>query len=386
LVGKTQEEIRLTRYLLGEMSERERERLEETYFADDGIFEQILIAEEELIDAYARDELSAEERKRFEELFRSSPRGRARVQFAHSLASAVSDARPVEVVPEIVRPPRPSFFAALQARHAALRFALAAAVLAVIVGVPWLLVERARMRNDLRQSRDESAALRERVQGLERSVASEQTRSEELRTQLEGERAQPTQSGQQRDETASQKERPLRDDRQPPVRVRENKAITARRSPGQPRVPAPELKNGADATLSSALRRTMERLPANDRTVVALVGSVSFDLTPGLVRGGGAKTLAVPDKATFILFQLNLEADSAHENYRAVIENADGRQVWHADSVKPRRAARAKGAIELPAVPAKDLPSGDYILLLKGKQLDGSFEDVADYSFRIVRD
>ena len=382
--GKIQEEARLTRYLLGELSEPEREQLEEVYFADDGAFEQMLIAEEELIDAYARGELSAEERRRFEGLFLASPRGRERVQFAHSLADAVSDAMPVKAVTETTRSSQPSLFAALYARSATLRYALVATALAAVIGIPWLLIERARMRDELRQLRDERAALREGAQELERRVAAEQTRNEELLVQLEGERARLTQGGQHRDETASQ-ERPPRDDHRPRGRLRENKAVIARRSPHQPRVPAPAVTNTTDATHSSAARQIMERLPLEGRNVVGLLGSVSFDLTPGLVRGGGANTLPVPDKATYILLQLNLETDSSHENYRAAIETVDGRQVWSADSVKLRRPADAGISIELPAVPARDLPPGDYVLLLTGKRSDGNFEGAADYSFRVIR-
>jgi hypothetical protein len=115
-------------------------------------------------------------------------------------------------------------------------------------------------------------------------------------------------------------------------------------------------------------------------------GGVSFILTPGLVRGGsGARTLTVPDKATAIIFHLKFSTDSAHKNYSAVIEKADGGEVWRADSVKPPRPSRAKGTIELPLVSVKTLPPGDYILFLKGAQRDGSVDDIANYSFRIVR-
>lgn len=380
--SKTQEEAELYRYLLGEGSELERARLEEVYFADDEAFEQVLIAEEELIDAYAHGELSAAESARFEERFLNSPKGRERVKFALELSDAISRARPAEEEPEAVRPPRPSLFDALRARSLALRFALAAAAVVAIVGVSWLLVERARMRDQLRQLGDERAALRESVQESERRAATAQTRNEELLAQLESERARPTQGGQPTTETASQEQRPPGDIDRTPRRARENNAVIARRSQGRPRAPAPdEMTNSSDATIGSNSRRISD-LPLSP---TARAGSVSFDLKPGLVRGGGGNTLAVPEKATFILLQPRLDADSSHEDYRAVIETVEGRQVWRADSVKPRRPAGAGGTIKLPAVPARDLPPGDYLLLLSGKKQDGSLEDVADYSFRVVR-
>jgi anti-sigma factor RsiW len=59
-------------YLLGELSDSDRQQLEEAYFAEDDLFERYLIVKEDLIDAYTRGELSAEKRKQFELHFLSS--------------------------------------------------------------------------------------------------------------------------------------------------------------------------------------------------------------------------------------------------------------------------------------------------------------------------
>jgi hypothetical protein len=355
----------LARYLLGGLSESERERIEEAYFADDEAFEQMLIAEEELTDAYARGELSAEERGRFEALFLASPRGRERVHFARSLAAAVSDARPAQAVPEVrSSSQRPSLFAGLRALSPALRFALVAAALAAVIGIPWLLFERAQMRQELRRLSDESAALRESARELERRVAAGETRNKELLAQLESERT--TQGGRREDESAPQEP--------PRGGVRKNNAVIARQRPPAP----PAATNTAEATA----RSPRGRLHGKDRTAAALTASVSFDLTPGQARGDGANTLAVPGKAAYLLLRLNLDADSAHESYRAVIETADGREVWRADQVSPRGA---RGSVKLPAVPARDLPPGDYVLLLSGRRPDGGLEGVADYSFKVTK-
>ena len=50
------------RYLLGGLSESERTSLEEKFFADDKEFEELEIAEGELVDRYVRRELSAADR------------------------------------------------------------------------------------------------------------------------------------------------------------------------------------------------------------------------------------------------------------------------------------------------------------------------------------
>jgi hypothetical protein len=361
LASKSKEYDRLTQYILSGLSERERERLEAEYFEDDDAFEQMLVAEEELTDAYVCGELSVEERVRFEKSYLSSPRGCERVQFARALAGAVSDARATETAGVADEPER-SLFTAVRAWGAAWRFAFAAAALVAVVSLIWMLVERARMQDELRQLRSERAALNERAQEAEQRAAAEQARSGELLAQLEGERARPTPGTTPREENAA-----------PPTQ------------------PPPGKSN--------------KQVP---RPLVA-----SFVLTPGLVRGGGATMIHVPRNASSIALWLKVEADT-YQSYRAVIEAADGRRVWSANVDKPRRVPDFKrplprpgddtadlpppfiilepghqsdkrGTIALPSLRARDLPPGDYILLLSGKHSDGTFEGVADYSFRVVR-
>ena len=75
----------IIKYLLGELSEREQERLEARYFVDDALFELLLAIEDELIDRYARGEVMGRERRRLEHHFLKSPARRKRVRFAGAL-------------------------------------------------------------------------------------------------------------------------------------------------------------------------------------------------------------------------------------------------------------------------------------------------------------
>src|SRR5262245_23868700 len=70
------------RYLLGTLSGEERDRFEEMYFSDDAAFEEVEIAEGELIDRYVRGELSNTDRVQFESVVTRSPRLVERVEFA----------------------------------------------------------------------------------------------------------------------------------------------------------------------------------------------------------------------------------------------------------------------------------------------------------------
>src|SRR5258708_12980407 len=77
----------LRRYLLGELSESERATLEEKYFADPRVFEQVLRSESELVDGYVRGKLSPRVRARFEQIYLTNPRRRDRGKFAAALVS-----------------------------------------------------------------------------------------------------------------------------------------------------------------------------------------------------------------------------------------------------------------------------------------------------------
>lgn len=81
-------ERRLWRFLLGEASEDEQLTIEDELFLAQDRLATIEVAEDELIDAYARGELAPEQRRRFEERYLRTDRQRARVLFAGALAQA----------------------------------------------------------------------------------------------------------------------------------------------------------------------------------------------------------------------------------------------------------------------------------------------------------
>lgn len=85
---KDREELAI-RYLLGGLSEEERTILGERFFADDAEFEDLEIAEGELIDRYVRRELSVTDQRQFEKMLRTSPRLLKRVEFARIMARRV---------------------------------------------------------------------------------------------------------------------------------------------------------------------------------------------------------------------------------------------------------------------------------------------------------
>lgn len=130
------------RFLLGKVSETERAEIEDSFLAQDDSYQQLLIAEDDLIDAYVRGELPAPERELFERWLLASQHLRERVEFAQTLFNSVSG----KAVPARV-PDRPvswwrSLARAFITRRPALGFAFAAALLVIVLGGLWLLTDR----------------------------------------------------------------------------------------------------------------------------------------------------------------------------------------------------------------------------------------------------
>jgi hypothetical protein len=142
-------ETQRVRYLLGLCSPEEREHIESEYFEDEDAFQEMLAAEDDLIDAYARGELVGEERRRFEKNLGSSFQGRDRVQFARAFAGIVSDTRSVRAG---------TFFQSPRL----FQTATITTIVVLIVAFAWLVIDRMRMISELREIRLESVELSKR--------------------------------------------------------------------------------------------------------------------------------------------------------------------------------------------------------------------------------
>src|SRR5689334_9061759 len=80
----------IRRYLLAQLSEGEREQFEQRMMIDTELFDEMLLAEDDIVDEYARDALSEPDREAFEKSFLSEEEGRARVNLAKSLRRYVA--------------------------------------------------------------------------------------------------------------------------------------------------------------------------------------------------------------------------------------------------------------------------------------------------------
>lgn len=127
------------RYLLGTLSEEERDRFEEQYFADDDLFQEIQALRDELIDDYLKDDLSGHDRRLFETNFLASPSHRQKVEFARAFEKALSAPYAVAHVP--ARTQERSWWQSLLDLFggSSRTFALVAATILVAIGGMWLM-------------------------------------------------------------------------------------------------------------------------------------------------------------------------------------------------------------------------------------------------------
>lgn len=152
-VPETEDERLLIRYLLEDLSEGERGRVEERYFADDALYTKLLVAEDGLIDLYVQGELPREDRERFERVYVADPRLRKKVEANRELLRHVGGHwSPLAVWRRrILHPLRRAL---TPGRNTGLGYVFAGLLLAMLCGVSgWLLFERSRTRAEVEHAR-----------------------------------------------------------------------------------------------------------------------------------------------------------------------------------------------------------------------------------------
>ncbi len=270
------EDQMLTRYLLGELSAEEQDRLEEQLFAGER-YEELLAAEEDLIEASARGKLSMRERERFEKHFLASPERRARVEFDQLLLKSL-DEEPLANPSPLQAAPTPLWRWLLSAIHLpppVAKVSLAAAGLIASIGLSWLVFETLQLRPRLEQSQAERARVERENQEQQRQLADERARNQRLTAELERARDQ-----------------------------------IARLESAPPQSPSP-------------------------------LSTLTFALTPYVSKSaGGRNRLVITPGVRRLRLQLNFEITDSYRSLRAKLQTVEGRQIalWRAKSVGSGRA------------------------------------------------
>ena len=142
------ETIRL--FLLGRLNEDERSSFDERLFVDDELEERVRLAECEIVDDYAAERLSAEERELFTEKFMRTAERKQKLAVSQALRTySLSQTAYKKNAAEIEStPPRGKFLSLFGFNRPALAFAVSFGALVLLVGLVWFITRSARERNE----------------------------------------------------------------------------------------------------------------------------------------------------------------------------------------------------------------------------------------------
>jgi hypothetical protein len=366
------------RYLLGELSDAERERFEESYFADDALFEQLQAVKDDLLDAYARGELDGEKRKRFAAHFLASAPNRRQLEETQKFIRAVTAVgaktaatdNAAVVVPLPVAVPESaagkSFGGFFNLRRFAWQAALAVVLLMALAG-SWLI---------LRDRQPAATVDRAVVQPAPLPVNAAPANENNVAVVNNNAAVTP------RPTTPANVNKSPESINQPPVKVKTT--------------PSPTPKKPADRPLQNRQPvRAQNQLPVNERkdipfsltlsTVGRDPGTISsITLSPVTSRDiGDENSLDIYRTTRKARLRLVFKGDG-FRRYNAVVTTVDGEPVWQKRGLKAGRGSGEKSVtLQLPAAL---LTKQDYLVTLKGQSKSRRTETVGEYYFRVTRE
>lgn len=325
---ETVDEKLAIRFLLGDLAEESRLKLEERFFEEDRFYEQLLAIQEELADDYVQDNLSPGERAQFEKHFLRSSRRRERVEFAAAFSRALTGSR----ARSIAKPARrvswwESLTVFVRPQGIRLAAAASAAALALMIGAAWLFVENRQLSGHVQQAQAEKESLIQRSGAKEAEAV---RKREELERDINALRAQ----GGEMEAKIQQKEREL-----------EALRLAARSTKPQP--------------VASQI--------------------ATFILTPGLTRGTDEpEKLIISAAARTVQLQLDLEREEDYQSFVAEIRTARGNLAWSRSGLALKRTSYGQSVFL--TIPARLISNGEYEVALKGVA-KGKLEAVGYYYF-----
>jgi len=288
-------------------------------------FEEFEIAEEELLDAYVRGELSLDERRLIEKGLRSSPELVECLHFARLLADAADRSAAAEAVPDRPLDPLPParktwLFGLTWGLGPAFKLAFAACALIVLIGTAGLFASWIKLRRESRQLAEQQAALERQKLELQKTASEQQLAADQLRAQLR--------------EAQQQRE--------------------------------------------SDQQRIAELIGAQNQKPTGSAGLATLLLFPASRSSGKDKELKLSTETSKIRLQLAIDSID-YRSFLIEIRNAQERVI-----LQPKASAPRSGRIVSTTIDKKLLPTGTYSVQLSGISPDGATELVGNYNFRIA--
>lgn len=318
------------RYLLGTLSEAEREQLEEQYFSDDDEFENFEVAEDEVVDRYVRGKLTAREVESFEKVLASSPRLVERVKLARILTDQIESQRQASEVTAkaVVDKEKGSwwnrwFGSGLQLTPA-FRVATVSAMVVILFAGSGLIAAWINSRRNAQRLAHEKAQIEQQIARLQTHIANEKARTTDLSKNLQTSQDEIIAMEKELEELRAQ----LRDDSRPTA-------------------------------------------------TAAIVTPIM--LQSGSLRSGGSKRdFSLLPNSSAVQISLQLRTNE-YSTYNVIVTNPERGVVHTARRLQPRNTG-AGPAISF-RVPANKMSPSDYIVRLEAT---GSNAPVDEYFFRVV--
>lgn len=320
-------------YLLGSLSEKQELALEEQLISDDGLFEEVEIAEGEVIDRYVRGELSEREGRRVQEMVLNSPRFAERVEIARVFAKKITSSGPQQNDPEPIEPVKPekkktpklpwwNLFGPTTQMAPTMRFVTVAPLaLFMLTGVLLVLVWTRYQTGNQRLAKAE-----QQLSDLQKQIDTQNARSSGLDTALK----------QTQQEKAAQEN----------LVAELRQEIAEQRSQGS----ADVFPFALDPNVSSR---------GEDNT---------------------ATNIRIPPGKTALELQLNVETGTYHK-YVAFLRDINRKPIGQKQTLAPVHAGRRKFIAF--KVPVSRIPPGSYTVHVDGLLSSNATEDFSDYQFRL---
>lgn len=322
----------LRRYLLGELTADECARVEDAAFADAETLALVQTTENDLIDEYARGELSAVEKHNFERMFLTSAERKTKIEFARTFAeSEEKKIAPSQIETSAPQTKGKGFWQTLSGWRLQPQLAFGALALLVLLVGGSLIFFNSR-KNDTEIVRRENA----------NGAPSPQTPNQAANDSSN--RSAPNFSPPSSVETSPA-----------PEKSNQNKPANIQPTP-MPAAPPP-IKNAPAAPTFATLF-----------------------FSAGMTRGGGESLqLKLSPNVKNARFVFDLEKGDEYKTYEIELRNKSGALVTK------RRAFRAATRGITINVPAAKLPAGNYEAVLRGIADENQGATIGYYDFEIVK-
>lgn len=316
--------MKLRQYLLGMIDEKQQNEIEERYFADDEFFENMLAAEDELVEAYVSDKLTRRERKRFDECLLPNPRWRQKIETIRALQHVVNEKK-TRVAPEKIGLLQRigdwwhEFRANLLEQKAVVGLAYATVLVLLVLISVWIGRQLQNFQHKIANLESEQSELAQQGEQLRQQLVQQTESTNQYAERLEQEKQQRLKLEQLLDKMKPQ--------------------------------PAPML---------------------------------AFALEPGLLRDAESqRRLVIPSNVQSVRFDLIVEAGNGFQNYLVSIKTVEGDEVYSQSGMIAQKAAGGQSLnLNLPTIA---FPTEDYILTLSGITPEGTSEILHRYFFSVVR-